>query len=99
MTKPEVLKAIVEKVENMDNGIVVSQKQVKAILAAYADVILETLTRDKEERIIFENLGTFKVKHIPEKSGVSAFGDKKTWVKPEHDELTFKVASPVKELN
>ncbi|WP_024348459.1 HU family DNA-binding protein [Lacrimispora indolis] len=91
MNKTDVLKMVAESTE-------LSQKDVDAVLAAYANLVKETLTSDKTEKVTLPGLGTFSVKHVGERSGVAALAGGKAWTKPEHDELKFKISSSVKEI-
>lgn len=91
MLKNEMLKKIAEV-----SGL--SQKDVDAVLTAYANVVVDALTANRDEKIALGNIGTFKVKNVPERSGVSTLGEKKAWTKPAHDEITFKMGKAVKEL-
>ena len=75
-----------------------SQKDVDAVLTAYATTVVDTLTENRDEKIALGNLGTFKVKNVPERSGVAALAGGKAWTKPAHDEITFKMGKAVKEL-
>ena len=92
MNKNEVIAKVVEKVETL------KAKDVDAVLAAYADVVLGTLDDNNGEKVVLPGLGSFKVKDVPERRGISALGNKKEWVKPAHREITFKIAKNVKEL-
>lgn len=92
MTKNELIKAVSEKTET------ITQKDVDTVLAAYASVVIETLGEDKDEKITLPGLGSFKVKHVPERSGVAALAGGKAWTKPAHDELTFKISRSVKNI-
>lgn len=91
MTKSEVLKRVSEL-----SG--VAQKQVDAVLSAYVDTVIDTLADDREDKVALGSLGTFKAKHVPERSGVAALAGGKAWTKPAHDEITFKMSKSVKEL-
>lgn len=91
MVKNEMLKKVAEV-----SGL--SQKDVDAVLTAYATVVVDTLTENRDEKIALGNIGTFKVKNVSERSGVSTLGEKKAWTKPAHDEITFKMGKAVKEL-
>ena len=93
MNKNEVVAAIVEKVETL------KAKDVEAVLAIYADVVIEKLENNNAEKVVLPSLGSFKVKDVPERKGVSALGDKKEWVKPAHREIIFKIAKNVKCLD
>lgn len=92
MNKNEVISAVVERVETL------KAKDVDAVLAAYADVVIRKLADNNSEKVILPGLGSFKIKDVPERKGISALGDKKEWVKPAHKEITFKIAKNVKEL-
>lgn len=92
MNKNELVTALVEKVEML------KAKDVEAVLAAYADVVIRTLEDNNAEKVVLPGLGSFKVKDIPERKGISALGDKKEWVKPAHREIIFKISKNVKEL-
>lgn len=89
MVKNELIRTIGEKVG-------VAQKDVDSVLAAFAEVVTETLASDKDEKIVLPGLGTFKAKAVPERRGISTLGEKKEWVKPAHDEITFKITKSVK---
>lgn len=91
MTKHEVIKNVAENVE-------MNQKTVQAVVEAFADFIYEELRVNKHEKITLGELGTFSVKHVPERRGISQMGEKKEWVKPEHDELCFKVRKAMKDI-
>lgn len=92
MNKNEVVAAIVEKVETL------KAKDVETVLAAYADVVIEKLENNNAEKVVLPGLGSFKVKDVPERKGVSALGNKKEWSKPAHKEICFKITKSVKEL-
>ena len=92
MTKNEMIKAVSERVDGATN------KLVDEVLKAYADVVVDTLSDNRDEKVSIGNLGTFKVKHVPERSGVAALAGGKEWTKPAHDEICFKISKSVKEL-
>lgn len=94
MTKNEVLKAVVNKVEGA------SQKDIAVILDAFADVITETLVADHNESVPVGKLGKFKVKTVPERRGKIMMGDRKgeEYVTPQHDEICFKMSKSAKQL-
>lgn len=77
-----------------------TQADVSNILDSFVEIVQEKLKEDKTEKIPLFGLGTFSVKHVPEKTGVINMGDKKgeTWNKPAHDEIVFKVTSSVKTI-
>ena len=91
MKKNEVLKKVSEL-----SG--VTQKQVDVVLSAFSDVVVDTLSDNRDEKVSIGNLGTFKVKHVPERSGVAALAGGKEWTKPAHDEICFKMSKSVQEL-
>ncbi len=91
MSKTDLLKKIAKSTE-------LSQKNVDDVLVAFADLVKETLTSDKDEKVTLPGLGTFSVKHVSERSGVAALAGGKAWTKPEHDEIRFKISSSVKEI-
>lgn len=91
MTKNEVLKKVSEL-----SG--VTQKQVDAVISAFSDVVIDTLSDNRDEKVSIGNLGTFKAKHVPERSGVAALAGGKAWTKPAHDEICFKMNRSTKEL-
>lgn len=91
MTKNEVLKKVSEL-----SG--VTQKQVDAVISAYVDTVIDALADNRDDKVTLGNFGTFKVKHVPERSGVAALAGGKEWTKPAHDEITFKMSKSVKEL-
>ena len=91
MTKHEVIKSVAENVE-------INQKTVKAVVDALTDFIYQELHMNKKEKITLGELGTFSVKHVPERRGIAQMGEKKEWVKPEHYELCFKVRKTMKDI-
>lgn len=93
MTKTDLLRGVSKKL----NGC--SQKDVDAVISAYSEFVLETLSANKEDTVKLPGIGTFSVKHVPERRGISQMGEKKEWVKPAHDEIAFKITKSVKELS
>ena len=91
MKKIDVLKKVSEL-----SG--VTQKDVDAVISAFSDVVVDTLADNRDEKLSIGNLGTFKVKQVPERSGVAALAGGKEWTKPAHDEICFKMSKSVKEL-
>lgn len=93
MKKNDMLKAVSAKSNLL-------QKDVDAVLTAFADVVLETLTGNKEEKVTLPTLGSFKVKNVPERTGTVMMGENagSTWTKPQHNEICFKISKSVKEL-
>ena len=91
MTKNEMLKKVSEV-----SGL--TQKDVDIVISAFSDVVIDTLADNRDDKVTLGNLGTFKVKHVPERSGVAALAGGKAWTKPAHDEICFKMSKSVKEL-
>lgn len=93
MKKLEMLKAVAEKAET-------TQKVVDSVLAAYADVVIETLESDKDEKVTLPNIGTFSVKDVPERRGKIMMGDRKgeEYVVPQHREPKIKLSKSFKEI-
>ena len=92
MSKNEALK----KVSELSGA---TQKDVDVVLSAFSDVVVDTLTDNRDEKVSIGNLGTFKAKHVPERSGVASLAGGKEWTKPAHDEICFKISKSVKELS
>lgn len=93
MKKVELMRAIANKVEGA------SQKDIAIVLNAYVETVIETLEVDRDEKVSLPGIGTFSVKHVPERKGISQIGEAKTWVKPAHDEIQFKISKKVKEID
>lgn len=93
MTKAELLKGITSVTE-------LSQKDIDAVLAAYATVVTESLAENKDETIPLPGLGTFKVKDVNERRGTIMMGDRKgeEYITPAHQEPTFKLSKSIKGL-
>lgn len=93
MVKTDLIKAIATKKET-------TQKDAAAFLEVFEEVIKETFAADKDEKIQLGKIGTFKVKHVAEKSGTVQLGSTKgeKWTKPAHDELVFKVSSAMRNI-
>lgn len=91
MVKAELMKEIKSR-----TGIDI--KEVSNVMSAFAEIVTEVLTKDKDEKIPLSGLGVFKVKEVSERSGVSALGDKKPWVKPAHSEICFKITKSAREF-
>lgn len=93
MVKNEMLKKVSEV-----SGL--SQKDVSAVLSAYATVVVDTLTANRDEKIALENIGTFKVKNVPERKGIIRMGARtgEEYVVPSHSEITFKMSKSAKTI-
>lgn len=94
MTKADLLKEITNSVAEL------SQKDIDAVLVAYATVVTKNLTENKDETIPLPGLGTFKVKDVNERRGTIMMGDRKgeEYVTPAHQEPTFKLSKTIKGL-
>lgn len=93
MTKPELIKILVEKTEY-------KKAIVDDVLAAFADTVVEVLSEDSAEKVTLQGLGTFKVKEVPERRGTIQMGERKgeEYVKPAHKEITFKITKDLKDI-
>ena len=93
MKKNELLKVVAEKSES-------TQKQVNDVLQSYAEVVIETLTKDKTEKVPLMGIGNFTARHVDEKTGIVQLGENKgsTWHKDAEDQLAFKISKSVKTL-
>jgi len=91
MTKNEMIKNVASEAN-------VTNKVAESVLDAYSKFILGVLDENRDEKITLPSIGTFSVKHVPERSGVAALAGGKAWTKLAHDELQFKIAKSVKEL-
>lgn len=90
MVKKEMLKMVAEKAS-------MTQKEIETALAAYVEVVTETLKKDTKEKVALGNLGNFKVKEVPARDGVSAINGK-PWHTDAHNEITFKMSKTAKML-
>lgn len=91
MVKVDVLRGVASKLDGC------SQKDVEAVLNAYAEFVMETLVANKDEKVPMLGIGSFTAKHVDAKSGVSAINGK-AWSKDAEDQLVFKVSKSVKTL-
>lgn len=94
MNKAEMIKNVSNKIEGM------TQKDIDTVLSAYVDVIKETLSNNKDAKVVLPGIGAFTVKHVPERTGIVQMGENKnsTWTKAAHDELTFKISKSIREI-
>ena len=94
MVKNEMLKKVSERVDGATN------KMVDEVLKAFADVVIDTLKGNKDEKVTLPSIGTFSVKAVPERSGKVMMGANvgSTWTKPAHDEICFKITKSVREI-
>ena len=88
----------VEMIKNIASEADVTNKVAEAVMDAYGKFVLGTLSENRDEKIALPGLGSFSVKHVPERSGVAALAGGKEWTKPAHDEIQFKITKSVKEL-
>lgn len=91
MLKNDMIKAVASEAE-------VANKVAEAVMDAYGKFVLGALSENKDEKITLPGLGAFSVKHVAEKSGVTALAGGKEWTKPAHDELKFTISKSVKTL-
>lgn len=91
MNKADMIKSISSEAE-------VTNKVAEAVMNAYEKLVLGVLTENKKEKVPLPGLGNFSVKHVSERNGISALGDKKSWTKPAHDELKFVISKSIREL-
>ena len=93
MVKNELLAKIAEKTT-------MTKVDVDKVLKAFEEVVTATLAENKEEKITFGGLGSFKVKEVSERSGIIQMGDRKgqTYTTPAHEEITFKMSKSAKVL-
>ncbi len=91
MKKHDLLKEVVNKAENQ-----YTQAEIDEILITYAEIVADKL-RMSDEKVPLSDLGSFTVKHVPEKSGVVA-ATGKAWTKPAHKEIVFKTSVRYKDI-
>lgn len=100
MVKSEVIKQVSEVVNKGRSArLRYSYRDIENVMKAYADVVVETLTKNTDEKVGFEGLGFFSVKHIPEKTRVSYLSSEpKEYVLSAKDKLIFKPSRNYKTL-
>lgn len=91
MTKDLLLKEIANRVEGA------SKADVNVVLDTFEDVIFDTLKADSSEKIKFGKLGTFSVKAVPAKDGISAINGK-PWHADAHNEIKFTMSKANKNI-
>lgn len=91
MNKADVIKVVARRIDGA------TKADVETVLSVYADVVLESLSGD-ETIVALPGIGKFVKKYVPERRGVAQLGEKKEWVKPAHNEITFKISKNVKEI-
>ena len=89
MTKNDLIREISNK-----TGI--TQGNVITVMDTYANVVIDTLSNDENEKVILPNLGAFKVRSAAERKGTSPLTGE-PWVKPAHKKLHFDLSSIAKE--
>ena len=92
MTKNDFINKIQETID-----IEVTKKDLTHIVEAIGTVVTDTLKNDSDEKITLPGLGSFKVKEVAERSGVTALTGK-PWTKPAHKSVVFKVTKSLKEI-
>lgn len=91
MNKDMLLKKISERIEGA------SKSDVNVVLDTFEDVIFDTLKADSSEKIKFGKLGTFSVKAVPAKDGISAINGK-PWHTDAHNEIKFTMSKANKNI-
>lgn len=92
MTKDMLITKISEKAE-------ITKKDTRAVIEALAEVVMETLREDKNEKITIAPLGSFQTKFVAGREGVSRMGGaEKPWKTEDHSEITFKMSKSVKTI-
>lgn len=91
MNKDMLLKKISERIEGA------SKSDVNVVLDTFEDVIFDTLKADSSEKIKFGKLGTFSVKAVPAKDGISAINGK-PWHTDAHNEIKFTMSKTNKNI-
>lgn len=94
MVKNEIAKAVANKLEGC------TIKDATAVLEAFEEVIVETLKTDPTETVPVGKIGKFRVKDVPERTGIIMMGDRKgeTYTVPAHSEITFKMSKSAKTI-
>ena len=95
MNKASLLKATKEVLEGR-----YTQAEIDDVLTAFCDVVKEEVkTMEKGDKITLNGLGSFSVKDVPRREGVTQLGEHKgeKWVKEAHKEPVFKLAKAFKE--
>ena len=90
MNKNETIKALANKTQY-------AQKDIKAVLDAFVETVIETVAAGEEVNI--SGLGKFVAVDVAERTGTIQMGDRKgeTYVTPAHRAPKFKVASAFKD--
>lgn len=93
MTKIDMIKNIASEAD-------VTNKVAEAVIDAYGKFVLGVLPQNTDEKIPLPGLGTFSVKHVPERSGTVQLGENKgsKWHKDAHDELKFTISKSAKAI-
>lgn len=76
-----------------------TKKEVRAVLDAFTNCVLENTKEDKTEKIPLPGIGLFSVKHVDERSGKVALAGGKEWHKDACDQLKFTISRSVKTLD
>jgi len=88
MTQAEFVKAVAEK-----TGL--TQKDVKRVINAMADVIVDVVKEG--DTVKLADIGTFKMKEVPEKKARNPKTGEEITV-PAHKKLVFKVSKKYKKI-
>lgn len=80
-----------EFVRQLSKASGVTQKEVGAVLDVFREVIIETLSADKEGKISIPNVGAFVAKFEPSREGVSAL-DGRAWKTEDRYTIQFKMS-------
>lgn len=91
MNKADVIKNVASRIDGC------TKSDVETVINTYAEVVLEAIKGD-DDTVSLPGLGKFVKKHVGERRGVSQLGEKGEWVKPEHDEIAFRVDKKIKEF-
>ena len=91
MNKDMLLKEIANRIEGA------TKSDVNVVLDTFEDVIFDTLKADSSEKIKFGKLGTFSVKAVPAKDGISAINGK-PWHTDAHNEIKFTMSKTNKNI-
>lgn len=72
-----------------------SYEDIETICRAYSQVVLDTLTADREENVPMFGMGKFEVRHLEARDGQV---DGKAWHKEATDRVVLKISPIVKTL-
>lgn len=102
MTKKDVIQEMTAKTNEKYNEMLEAEgktadknKFYKRDITAFFAALEELVAEAKGDKVPVPGLGYFTKRHVNARSGVMKGV---AWEKPEHDELTFKIDSAIKEL-